>query len=122
MSFWYSLCMAEKLLAIPKARMSPEERHLRSQLAQMVSRVGLVHATLNWREKTCGKPNCRCRSGQRHRSLYLVVSENGKVRQLFVPRSLHTQAIEWVEGHRRVRELLDELSELYWEKLRQREG
>lgn len=113
--------MAERLPTIPRVRMSPEERHLRSQLAQMVGRLGLVRATLNWREKTCGKPTCRCHRGERHRSLYLVVSEDGKVQQLFIPRSLHAQAIEWVEGYHRVREVLEELSRLHWEKLRQRE-
>lgn len=101
--------------------MSPEERHLRSQLAQMLRSAGVVRATLNWREKTCGKPNCRCARGDKHHHLYLVASENGKTRQLFIPRSLHTQARQWVESYQKVRELLEELSQIYWDKLERRE-
>lgn len=113
--------MPVRLPRIAKARMSTDERHLRSQLAQLVSSVGLIHATLNPREKVCGKPSCRCARGDKHRSLYLTVSDGGKTRQLFIPRSLEPQARQWVDSYQRLRQLLDELSQIYWDKLRRRE-
>ena len=72
-------------------------------------------------ERTCGKPGCRCNRGQKHVSLYLVASEGGKLRQLFIPKSLEAQARQWVAAYQRVRELLEELSQLHWDKLRRRE-
>jgi hypothetical protein len=71
--------------------------------------------------RRCGKPTCRCTRGEKHISLYVVVGQGGKPRQLFVPHSLEPQARQWVASYRRIRELLDELSELYWDKLRRRE-
>ena len=101
--------------------MSAQERHLRSQLVQLLSGAGLLRATLNPRQKTCGKAGCRCARGEKHSALYVVVSENGKPRQLYVPHYLEPQARQWVASYRRVRELLDELSRLYWDKLCRRE-
>ncbi len=101
--------------------MSPRERHLRSQLKQMLDGAGLLRGTLNAREKVCGKPNCRCARGEKHLSLYLVASDGGKPRQLFIPRSLEPQARQWVASYQRLRELLEELSQLHWDKLERRE-
>lgn len=101
--------------------MSAEERHLRSQLVQLLSGVGLLRASLNPRQKVCGKPACRCARGEKHSALYVMASTEGKPRQLFVPRSLEPQARQWVASYQRIRELLEELSRLYWDKLARRE-
>ncbi len=106
---------------IPKARMGSEERELRSRLAQLLSRAALVRGSLSVREKSCGKPSCRCARGEKHRAVYLVASDEGKLRQLFVPRSLEADARECVEAYQRIRELLEELSKLHWDKLQRRE-
>lgn len=113
--------MSEPPPRIPRTRMSPEERHLRSQLVQLLSGVGLLRATLNPRQKVCGKPGCRCARGEKHSALYVVAREDGKPHQLFVPASLEAQARQWVSSYQRIRELLDELSRLYWDKLSRRE-
>ena len=115
--FWYSACMPD----IPKARMSRQERELRSRLAQLLTRTAVVRGSLSVREKSCGKPTCRCARGEKHRAVYLVASEQGKLRQLFIPRSLEADARECVEAYQRIRELLEELSRLHWGKLKQRE-
>ena len=101
--------------------MSAQERHLRSQLVQLLSGAGLLRASLNPRQKICGKPGCRCARGEKHSALYVVVSEKGKPRQLYVAHGLEPQARQWVASYQRVRELLGELSRLYWEKLSRRE-
>lgn len=106
---------------IARSHMSPQERHLRSQLNQLLAGAGLLRGTLNPREKVCGKPNCRCARGEKHLCLYLVASEGGKPRQIFVPRSLEPQVRQWVASYQRLRELLEELSQLHWDKLSRRE-
>jgi hypothetical protein len=73
------------------------------------------------REKSCGKPTCRCARGEKHPALYLVASEGGKLRQLFIPRSLEDETRECVEAYQKIRELLEELSQIYWDKLKRRE-
>src|SRR5436309_508484 len=75
---------------IARARMSPEERHLRSQLVQLLSGAGLLRATLNPHQKVCGKPGCRCARGEKHSALYVVASEDGKTSTTL--RSSHLRA------------------------------
>ena len=113
--------MQETAPRIPRARMSPQERHLRSQLVQLLSGVGLLRATLNPRQRVCGKSSCRCTRGEKHVALYLAARQGGKPRQLYVAHCLEPQARQWVASYRRIQELLDELSLLYWDKLRRRE-
>jgi hypothetical protein len=33
----------------------------------------------------CGKKNCRCANGQRHKAHYLFLREKGKMRKVYVP-------------------------------------
>lgn len=96
------------------------ERRARSRLAQLVHGQGLLRGTLLERGRVCGKPACRCTRGELHRSLYLVVSEKGRTRQLFVPKDWEPLVRRWVQSHHDARELMEEISRIHWEKVRQR--
>ena len=98
--------------------MPSKERALRSRLAQVVHTAPLLRATLNEREVTCGKKGCRCAQGERHAALYAVSSQEGKTRQVFIGREREGTVRQWVANYHRVRELLEDLSEVFWEKLR----
>ncbi len=102
--------------------MSVAERRARSQLAQLVNQRGVIRGTLLVRRRKCGKANCRCARGEGHESLFLVISQNGRTRQLFVPRDWGSRVRLWVEDYHRVRGLLEEISRLYWDKVRKRQG
>lgn len=112
--------MSDILARRALAQMSPRERELRSQLKQILQGLGVVRGTLALRETTCGKANCRCKRGLKHHALYLVASEQGKLRQLFIPKTLEAQTQQWVASYQQLRELLEELSQLHWERLQQR--
>jgi hypothetical protein len=101
--------------------MSAPERQLRSALSQLLSRRGVVHGTLIVRRRVCGKPTCRCAKGQLHEGLYLVVTEQGKPRQMYVPRPWEAALRQWIDNYGRARGLLDELSRLHWDKVRRRQ-
>jgi len=98
--------------------MSAKERALRSRLAQLVHAAPLIRATLNEREVTCGKKGCRCAQGEKHGALYAVSSREGKTRQVFIAQEREVSVRQWVANYHRVRELLESLSELFWERLR----
>lgn len=106
-----------------RAQMSPRERELRSRLAQLINSLGLglARGTLTVREKSCGKPTCHCARGEKHRAPYLTASEEGKLRQLFIPLDIEEKARDWVDNYQRIRQLLEELSQLHWDKLKRRE-
>ena len=73
------------------------------------------------RWKTCGKANCKCARGERHRSVYLIVSEEGRLRQLCVPKEWEELVRQWVGDYGRVKNWLEALSRLYWDKVQHRE-
>ena len=115
--------MSDKKPVIPRAKMSASERHARSQLAQLISQSGLIRGSLLVRRRVCGKSGCKCARGQKflHESLYLVISEEGRTRQLFVPKDWEQRVRQWVAEHHRARELMEEISRLHWEKVRERQ-
>ena len=106
---------------LARSQLTPEERELRSRLAQLVTSVGFVRGTLQERQTTCGRAKCRCAQGERHKTLYLVASFDGRQQQLYVPKALHDTVREWVEGYHRIRDELEGLSERQWRKIKQRE-
>ncbi|MBU0638852.1 MAG: hypothetical protein KKB50_08305 [Planctomycetes bacterium] len=112
-------------MSVRKARSrthrSAAERRCRSALARLVSQRGLLRGNLLERRRVCGKPNCKCTRGERHTNLYLVYSESGKLRQLFVPKRWEPLVRQWAADYHEIRRLLEELSQMYVEKLRSRE-
>lgn len=101
--------------------MSASERKTRSRLAQLVSQKGVLRGTLQLRQRVCGKPNCRCARGQKHEGLYLLVSDGGRTHQLFVPKEWEARVRQWVQEHHQARELMEEISRIYWDKVRRRQ-
>jgi hypothetical protein len=106
--------------AMKRAEMSPQERNWRSRLTRLLHSQGLLRGTLTVRHRVCGRPNCRCARGEKHASLYLVSHQQGRVRQLFVPKEQEEQARQWSANYRRARAMLDRIAELYFERLQKR--
>jgi hypothetical protein len=97
--------------------MSAQERRVRSRLVQLLSSCALLRGTLSLRERTCGKAGCRCARGHRHAGLYLVWSEQGRLRQRFVPREREAQVRAWVAQYQEVRRLLEALVQMQLDQL-----
>lgn len=106
---------------VAKSKMTASERECRSRLNQLIAGVGLLRGTLRVCERTCGKPNCKCVRGEKHASLYLVFSQDGQLKHMFVPRSMESNVRLWVEQYQRAQGLMEDLSDIYREKLRNRE-
>jgi hypothetical protein len=107
---------------IARAKLGSRERDVRSSLSQLAYQSGLLRGSLSVRERACGKSGCKCTRGEKHVSLYLVVSERGKYRQLFIPKDLESLVRSWVENHRRAQRLLAEVSRICLDKVHKREG
>jgi hypothetical protein len=106
---------------VSRGKMSAAEREARSQLTRLLHQRGVIRGTLLVRQRKCGKANCRCAQGEGHESLFLVISENGRTRQLFVPRDWESRVRQWVEDYHHARTLLERVSRIYWDKVRQRQ-
>jgi hypothetical protein len=97
--------------------MPAQERRSRSRLVQLLSACALLRGTLSLRERTCGKPGCRCTRGHKHAGLYLVWSEQGRLRQRFVSREQEAQVRLWVAQYQEVRRLLEALVQMQLDQL-----
>lgn len=103
-----------------RSQRSAPERHARSRLAQLITEQPFLRGSLVERARSCGKPTCRCRQGQLHRSLYLAVRHRGQRALLYIPRLLEETVRQWLHNGRRLREQLETLSQQQLEQLLQR--
>jgi len=106
---------------VHRSQMSSKERSTRSRIAKLIHYAPLMRATVDVRRVTCGKANCRCAEGERHLAVYVTSRKGGVRRQLFIPREKEEEVRSWVGNYHRVCELLDELSELFWERVTTKE-
>ena len=113
--------MDKRITKIGRGSMSIEEREIRSNLAQLIGDRGIVRGSLVTREKVCGKTNCKCARGERHIAQYLVMSQDGKKRQLFVPAEMEAQVRRWLDNYRLAQQSLEEICNINWERLEKRE-
>jgi hypothetical protein len=81
-----------------------------------------LRGSLSERSGKCGKPTCHCAAGEGHRSLYLVQTHAGKVRQICVPKPLQDPVRQAVGVYQEMQRLIDEVSELEWKRFLARKG
>src|ERR1700689_3057383 len=103
---------------MPKSKTPEVDRRRRSRAAQIVSSFPLLRGSLSVRRIKCGKPHCKCASGEPHLSLYLVQSQKGKPRQMYVPKELEERVRHAVDNYQKLQGLVEELSEAEWKRLK----
>ena len=106
--------------SLNRTKLSAAERNFRSRIAQLSGSQWFLRGTLSERSGTCGKPNCRCARGELHKSLYLVQSQAGKPRQICVPKAWQQRVRQAVRSYQQMQQLIEEVSELEWNRLRER--
>jgi hypothetical protein len=52
--------------------------------------------------------------------LYLVQKQQGKVRQIFVPKAWQKRVRQAVSSYQQMQQFIEEVSELEWKRLRER--
>ena len=105
---------------VNRTKLSAVERNFRSQFARLALNGWFLRGTLSERLGKCGKPNCRCTRGELHKSLYLVQSQDGKLRQICVPQAWQERVRQAVTDYHKMQELIEEVSELEWKRLKER--
>jgi hypothetical protein len=87
----------------------------RSALLKQLKRTGpLIEGSLAVVNRRCGTPTCRCHrdDAHRHRQVMLCRKVRGRSHSTHVPRDLEKTVRQWNEEHKRVKQLLKEISEL----------
>ena len=84
----------------------------RKVLAEL-GRVGpLIVGSLAEVGVKCGNPRCRCARGERHSAYVLTSKVTGKTKTIHVPRDMVEEVRQWTQEHRRLKELVCQLSAL----------
>jgi hypothetical protein len=96
---------------------SDKERRTRSRIHYLIRDGGIMRASILTLETRCGKPGCRCARGQRHLSTVVEQSRRGRTRMRTVRVEDEGEVRQWVGNFREVQGLLEELSEVHWDKL-----
>ena len=104
----------------PRTALSAKERAALSELHKLLNEPGLLRGSLVHMRRSCGRDYCRCISSKKHwhASWYVSHRHQGKPRMQHVPPELHKQVQGWIDRYRRVKELLDIVSNIYWDSLR----
>ena len=88
-------------------------RMLQSRLKQLVPAGPVLAASLSRVNKRCGQPSCSChKGGPLHLAHHLAVRQAGKTRTVYVPQDLLAEVQAWVQEYRRIKTLIDEVSQL----------
>jgi len=62
--------------------------------------------------RRCGRKGCRCERGHKHLGHFLTFKVAGKTNTVYVPKAIVGEVRSWIEEHRRLRKLSEEISRL----------
>jgi len=97
--------------------LSERERKARSRAAKLVHDKPLIVGSLVEMARTCGKPNCKCTTGEKHRSWYLSLRHKGKRKMVHVPRGCEEAVFEGVKTYQALWEQMDAISQASLERI-----
>ncbi len=92
-------------------------KKLLAERTRLVAELGTLSRVLHgsWVERysLCSRANCKCHGGERHGPRrYLVVNEEGRQRQKYVPNSCVAQALEGLAQYRRLQDIVERLTQV----------
>jgi hypothetical protein len=94
-----------------RTQRSTQERDARSRAAQFLAKEPFLRGTLVLQHRSCGKSYCRCQRGEKHSALYRYTSSAGQPVRTYIPRALHETVRQWVDNGRRIKRLVDDVSQ-----------
>jgi len=73
----------------------------------------ILHGSWVERFSVCARPGCACHSGQRHGPrYYLVINEDSRQRQKYIPNEQVAAAREGVAQHQRFQQIVEEITRI----------
>lgn len=108
-----------------KTRRRKDPAALKRRRARIIERVPelehMLRGSLVERFKKCGKPGCHCVDGPGHGPAYYlsVTLSPGETRSYYVPARLRRRIAQYLENHRRLRKLVEEITRINRELLEQ---
>lgn len=94
-----------------------KERRARSKAAKLIHDFPFVVGSLVEVARICGKPNCKCTRGDKHKSWSLAVRKQGKRKMLHIPHELENEVFDWVHTYRELRKEMETISQSNVERI-----
>lgn len=114
------LCGPPQMTELSPASLRRRRKQLLRKLPPLET---VLRGSLIERYKRCGNPRCRCANGPGHGpKFYLSVSHPGESPHMeYVPQAELAVVSEYLANYARVREILEEISQINHELLRRRQ-
>jgi hypothetical protein len=87
-------------------------RFLQARQKQLQAKSPVLAASLVTIHRACGHPNCRCARGHKHPGYYLTWKVKAKTHTAYVPVDLLPQVKQWTQEHRRLKQLVQQITQL----------
>jgi hypothetical protein len=84
----------------------------RKLLKQLPKIEDSIRGSLVIMRRVCGKPNCHCQKGTRHKALYISQSQAGRTRMVYIPQPKEAKAHQYIKNYRKIKALLNRLSDI----------
>lgn len=86
-----------------------ERRKISAKLPEIEESIRGSLVVMN---RSCGKLNCRCQKGTKHKSIYLSQSYKGKTRMFYLPQKTEAKAHQYVKNYQKIKNILNSLSDI----------
>jgi hypothetical protein len=109
---WYNLIHNISIRYIEEDRMNAANPLARRKtIAQKAPRIEQVmKGSIVMMKRYCGKPNCRCRRGFKHRSMYVSQTIGGRSRLVYIPKRSEENIRRLTVNYRRLKTALQKIS------------
>jgi DNA-binding transcriptional regulator LsrR (DeoR family) len=85
---------------------------LQSRLKRVAARKPLLAASFAAVRRVCGQPSCHSHQGEKHLAHQLTYKVRGKTHTVYVPIDFTEEVRSWIQEHRRLKRLLQEITQL----------
>jgi len=90
-------------------------------LDELKALTQVLHGSWVKRYSVCSRKNCKCHKGERHGPRhYLVINENGRQRQKYIPNSLVESARTGVLQYQRSADIINRITYINLELIKER--
>ena len=94
-------------------------RKKREKIRRLNENLDILIGSVIVNHLKCGK-DCTCNKGKKHKKYYLSTKEGGKTNNLYLPPDAVKEAEEMSRRYRKVKTILQEISRINYEALKER--
>ena len=84
----------------------------RTLIRRLTGQARVIRGTLVLMKRVCGNKQCKCARGQKHESFYLSQSHKGRTKMTYLPRDAENTVRAYTLRWRKLRDLLNQVSEI----------